>query len=501
MRDRPNDLARLVRSLNSEEMRACIGHLKQYESKYREALLALLHCLRQHGTDVAAQKKCLSAHVPENKQVYCKRTLSDQVDVALGRYYRHLMGADRISALLQKAELLKHKLLVDHAERVVQEAIRMAQQLNDLTMERKAQGLWMQLITDMSGQRFATYYPIWEIRMRELREQMQQEDELRGVSKQLFVMHRVIGDVQTEEERERLNALMEHPLLKQAPEGLAFHAARQYHDCHQHYHQLLLDHASALHHLLCIRRLWEAHPVIKHDRPDLYRAFLGQLFGQYFRMDRWAEAEEVYGLMGKMHLWSKEADVLYEAHLQIKGQLLSMNRMRAEEMRRELKRTDRLIAAEGDRIQASNFKTLAYNAAVLCFLLEQDKGAQRWLNRLDGHRHVVARTDLHRAGNYLRLMLHYDGYRLDVVDQTVKQQQRTEGHDSHGEALFSAPLQLVGRPSDKHVILGELLSTLDSLGPGKWIGKDEMQVWAQAHRNGTSRLQAFQGYARQSSAA
>jgi len=494
MRHNPNDLDELVQAMNSEELRACHGQLKRYPSKYGSTLTDLLHALRE-GASAQRQQQLLAKRGHAGKLKHLRRTLAERVDLALMVHYRHLTGAMRLQAMHQKVEILFGKRLMRQAQLVVNAMLALARSLHDLEAERSTLKLQLTLMVDRGREHLEAHLPAWRCRMEEITRQMHAEDELRVIVKQLFALRREKGTDLTDADREWVQVLAAHPLLQAPPNTLGLHGQRQYHLAHMYYHKHMGQMDRALEHHLQMRALWDANPALKHDRPDHYRWMLDDAFGIYFRTGRYAEAAAMHETMRQTLLWSHEQNVGYTVKLCINGMLVHLNLANRQGMLHELQQTTAIISEHGAHMEASAHKTLCYNAAVCCFLLQHDRAALRWLAILL-HRHGGGvRKDLDAQAANLQLMLWSDRGETEKLTERLATMDVTgPGTNAISLLLHSVLLQHVNggkhRMSTRH--WQQVAHQLQAVPQGNTlIGYEEMNVWVQAHVQQLPRWQVF----------
>jgi hypothetical protein len=492
MRHSPNDLNELVQAMNSEELRACHGQLKHYQSKYAPALTALLHALRE-GASAKQQQHAIAKQGHASKLNYLRRILAEQVDLALMVHYRHLTGAMRLQAMHQKVEILLGKRLMRQANNTVNEMLALARTLHNLDAERTTLQLQLTIIMSHGRAYITQHLPVWQRRMEEITHQMHMEDELRVVAKQLFALRREKGTDLTEEDKTWITRLMRHPLLVAPPDTLDVHGRRQYHIAHILYYKLLKQMELALEHHMRLRELWDANPALKHDRPDHYRLMLDNMFDIYFSSKRYAEAASVHEAMRETLLWSQEHNVAYAIKLCINGMLLHLNFAHRQGMLLELEQTEALIREHGMRMEVSSLKALCYNASVCCFLLQQDRAALRWLVILLNRQGEGMRKDLDIQAANLQLMLWYDQSHTEIITDRLEQ---TDGTDANALSLLLRNSLAKGMANGKiragHLFWQQFEHELALLLSGPVpIGFEEMDTWVQAHLHQVPRWQVF----------
>lgn len=494
MRHNPKDLDELVQAMNSEELRACHGQLKHYASKYSSALAVLLHAIRDEES-AQQQKQRMTKLGHDGKLKHLRRILTEQIDLALMIHYRHLTGATRLRAMHLKVEILLGKRLMRQAELVVNEMLDLSRSLHDLEAERSTLKQQLILMVDGGREHLEAHLPAWRSRMEEITRQMHAEDELRVIVKQLFALRREKGNDLSDADREWVQVLVGHPLLQTPPHTLGLHGQRQYHLAYLNYHKLMLQMDQALEHHLRMRALWDANPALKHDRPDHYRWMLDDVFGIYFRTGRYADAAAIHEAMRETLLWSHEQNVDHAVKLCINGMLVHLNQANRQGMLHELQQTSILIDEYGSCMVPSAHKTLCYNAAVCCFLLQHDRAALRWLAILL-HRHGGGvRKDLDAQAANLQLMLWFDRCETDKLTERLATMDVTAaGTNAISMLLHSVLLQNVdgGKHRMSNGRWQQVAHQLQAVPQGNsLIGYEEMNVWVQAHVQQLPRWQVF----------
>jgi hypothetical protein len=494
MRHNPKDLDELVQAMNSEELRACHGQLKHYASKYSSALAVLLHAIRDEESAQQQQQR-MSKLGHDGKLNHLRRILTEQIDLALMIHYRHLTGATRLLAMHQKVELLLGKRLMRQAELVVNEMLDLARSLHDLEAERITMKLQLTLMVDRGREHLEAHLCAWRSRMEEMTRQMHAEDDLRVIVKQLFALQREMGTDLSDDDHKRVQVLVGHPLLQTPPHTLGLYGQRQYHVAYILYHKLMLQMDQALEHHMQLRALWDANPAMKRDRPDRYRWVLDEAFGIYFRTGRYSEAAAMHEAMRETLLWSHEQNVEHAVKLCINGMLVHLNLANRQGMLHELQQTSVLIAEYGTRMVPSAHKSLCYNAAVCCFLLQRDRAALRWLAILLHCHGGGMRKDLDAQAANLQLMLWFDRGETEKLAERVATMDMTgAGTNAISMLLHIVLLQNVdgGKLSMSTRQWQQVAHRLQAVPQGSTlIGYEEMNVWVQAHVQHLTRWQVF----------
>jgi hypothetical protein len=234
---------------------------------------------------------------------------------------------------------------------------------------------------------------------------------------------------------------------------------------------------------------------MKRDRPDRYRWVLDEAFGIYFRTGRYSEAAAMHEAMRETLLWSHEQNVEHAVKLCINGMLVHLNLANRQGMLHELQQTSVLIAEYGTRMVPSAHKSLCYNAAVCCFLLQRDRAALRWLAILLHCHGGGMRKDLDAQAANLQLMLWFDRGETEKLAERVATMDMTgAGTNAISMLLHIVLLQNVdgGKLSMSTRQWQQVAHRLQAVPQGSTlIGYEEMNVWVQAHVQHLTRWQVF----------
>lgn len=317
------------------------------------------------------------------------------------------------------------------------------------------------------------------------------EDAYSALNDEIFALFVEHNRVKTTAATAQLNAIMQHPLLKDEHAAQSFDAKLKYHEIHALNNQLSGNPSSALYHRELMMQLWDKHPHMISEMPMRHRIDLSALLSLRHENGKYQGFEELIQRIENIKTpGNEEADVTHFREVYYLRQLYLLNNNKWSEALNLIPKIEQGLKHHEKSIGQSRLFNFWYNIAITYLICAEYKRCQTWVEKLlDISRNNTVRTDLRDFAAILLVILHYETEKYELVEfhlRNVKDRLKRTNKLHQFEKIV---LQFLGKLiSNRHhaaktkEIRIQFLSALEQLsrqqGNQSLLGLDEIIIWA-----------------------
>lgn len=283
-------------------------------------------------------------------------------------------------------------------------------------------------------------------------------------------------------------ALVQDPLL-QSPEMAHGFEARHFYWLSQAWRHQLEGNSEALFESLTANvAIWEAHPKICEEESARYVQTLSNYLHAATVVERYEEFPRVFQKIRSARTKHRHDDLQVLQSLHYYELLYALNIADWEAAGRLRPVIEAFLNSADTRIGKGRRLAFQYNLCILAFILEDFRGALRWVNAILDSSGAEVREDIQHFARVLLIIVHYELGNMDLLDYLHRSTyrylfDRAELHP-YERLLLTAMAQLSqqhDRVHQKH-ILEQLQAGITSMmtGPSNRPGMQELRCWVEA---------------------
>lgn len=248
---------------------------------------------------------------------------------------------------------------------------------------------------------------------------------------------------------------------------------------------LLNDSAGAVEAAKKIIELWNNHPHLKTEKPEVYKIYLNNYLTALFKVGRLDEFPAILHELKALpsNNFNEEAETF--SIVAFNELLYFLNTRNFQTALQSLDYISNGLERYKAKIHKAREFSFYYNISVLYFMMERHEEALDWLQKILNHPKTEHRKDLQRFANLLQLIYHFElgnYYLLDSMIQTIQKKMNRWTPLSTFEDLFFKQMFLLNKSSLNDKSRRPFPEFLDSMirlreSEETHLGLEEVIIW------------------------
>jgi len=342
------------------------------------------------------------------------------------RDYHALDDPDvQIRQLIQDTKIYIDKRLNNQARKSIHKALKLARQNENYLAQLELLTL-NELIIPSGKEEYATRERFYHERTSIL-EVLKNINDLYWLRQKTFLSIYALsgGEIRTEAEQQRLQAIMDHPLLISDEQALAPQAKLYYHTLKAFYFRAINNRETSCFHLHHANRIFEERPALKVIFIRLYLSVFYNLLLTLVLLQRFEEFDEH---LTTFHAFTRKADLKMTPHLESTYFSFDLLQLYKNNQAGEFDKGVKLVGPIKEklshytiRLEDRKLNDLYFQINLLYFGKGQYQECLDWLNRLiDEENTRYLNENKYFITRILRIIIHYELGHFQLLDHLIK---------------------------------------------------------------------------------
>lgn len=434
---------------------------------------------------------------PFKNNIHVVKNYLNQVILRTLRSYHEKNSAEiKMLNLLMDSTILQNKGLYEQSEKLLRKLKKTAD-LYDyklLILEVIRRKLSLSLIATKKNDSIVRELTTT---LKQILEDVSSEFELYGLRTSMISVQRSKFKLSEKKSRQKVNEIVQHPLLRSGTPPSGFYAQYLYHRTLASYHHYGKNYQEAFIHYEKVVGIWDNHPHIIAEKPQLYKIQLSNFLAVCHTLSKKQNILDILQILKSMpsNSFDEEAETFQNvAYFQL---LYFMNNLQFKEAIAFVPEVRSGLIKYGRKINKARQLAFSYNLSILYFALAQYDDALEWLSLILNESKNEHRQDIQHFARFLELIVHYEKESFEIYDYLLRSlvryfQQQFESISAFKKLLLNHLKKLPGlldMQSTKQQF-EVLLAALNDLPDGetKLLGVEEIHLWATAKTEGQSFL-------------
>lgn len=397
---------------------------------------------------------------------------------------------------LEEAEVLFDMGLRVEAAEVAEKGIEKAVEMEDLHLEVLLRDLLRRVLKSMNQSKLVNKRTENEYLLVMASKKLATLMRYNQINDRMFDYMRSYRVTDSDAVKRGIEELVNLPEMKDVNMADSLPSQTRYHTSWEHYYGQLNDFEKSNEHSRWLLKLWEKKPERIQADPSEYRTAMTNLIGKLSMLGHTEEAAQLLSKLQKLSVKGRKEETSHFVGVEIQYQLFYLNQ---GQLQKALERES--IILEGLKkfqksISNSNRLTLIYNLGINYLLLDKDKKAIHYFDRIRQLGSLPERQDLQGVARLLRLLLMSNKRSELNFEHYLRNSQRFFSKNHRGydlEILVHDWLLRHEKVSINNVSrsLAEFVELLKPFVDGNTLGAEEMWLWAKARAEGKSTEQVF----------
>ncbi|NNC96155.1 MAG: hypothetical protein HKN92_11380 [Chitinophagales bacterium] len=446
-----NRLNQLVDSLSRTEKGYFRKYCKVYSNgklhKYLKVFDAIDKAPPDSGDDYI--KKKFEKETFSNNYPVTKKYLFEQILKSLELYNSGKSIHKKIEWLINKAELLYSKSLINECLQSLKRARKLAYQTDEfpyilqiISFEKKIGG----------AHRYKGIYKRFKTL---LDEEMDVLDKMKNYSEIQLIYYKVFETIKkdrslrTKRDLKLLNKMVQTPILSDISSAKTVRAKITFCSTWTFYYDLAGEYDEAYEYAKKLVGIWEDNPVHINEYPDRYLAANQNFLNRCYRLKRYEEFPAVLDKLKLIKPTSKEMEVTY-FEMMSHFEMLYVNQTRNERRARALfKEIEQGLENYKTRIKTNYRNLFCYNICVELMSLGEYDEALSWANKIIQKQKLDIQQDLMWFLRLLYLLIHLELGNKTIIEYELRSINRYLESEKRGHKFESIFLEFIKEATEQ----------------------------------------------------
>lgn len=486
-----NHLLHLVASMTKQEKRYFKLYAGFYNKDKGNTCLQLFSTIdKEKPENEERLAEAVQTHSYKERLAAVKNHLTELILDSLAAFHASKQTSFQIQQLIAHADILSNKGLYAHSRKLLARAEKKARETEEteflLEIFSRKRALLIRQVSDS----FETDIDhLYEQADTDLSLLLHTNNYLKLMDLMQVISARYAAHP-TPKDREKLRAIIEHPLLRDESKAVSFAARLARYNTLGTYALLTNNIEQATEHYKQATQLWKSSPVMIKERPSQYQRYL---FNYLNCLLSNPDEEEFTTVI-------RDAKALPSSFLDARNTTLAtiwniellyyLNRGQLDKSGRVIEEVEKGMPRHAEHISPLTYITLCYNCSVYYFLTERYHKALTYLHIILNEHRIEIKRDLQEFARVLSLITHYELDNSDILDNMIRstkrylKQRNTLGTLEHTVLVFiKSLLYSVDKTSSQQLfktLYTELAAILHNLTGQEQPGLLELLFWTES---------------------
>lgn len=486
-----NHLLHLINTMTKQEKRYFKLYAGFYNKDKGNSCLQLFTTIDKEKPETEERLvEAVQTHSYKERLAAIKNQLTELILDSLAAFHASKQSSFQIRRLLTHADILSNKGLYTHSKKILARAEKKAREVeqNEFLLEAFSRKRAL-LIRQVSDSFETDIEHLYEQADADLSMLLHTNTYLKLMDLMQVLSARYAAHP-TPKDREKLRAIISHPLLHEEHKATSFEAQLARYNTLGTYALLTNNIEQAAHHYKQAMQLWKSSPLMIKERPSQYQRYLlNYLNCLLFNPDEKEFATVIRDAkaLPPSFLSPENASLATIWNLEL---LYYLNRGQLNKSAAVIEEMEKSMPHNTKNISPLTYITLCYNCSVYYFLTERYNKTLTYLNVILNEHRIEIKRDLQEFARVLSLITHYELDNSDILDNMIRSTKRyLKQRDTLGVlehtvlAFMKSLLYSVDKTSSQQLfqmLYTELTTILHNLTEQEQPGLLELLFWTES---------------------
>lgn len=409
-----NHLYELIFSLSSSEKRYVKLFMTKHIGKENQLSLKLFNLI--------LKKEGKSAEYIEGKIIFTKHPsrlknyLYDIIIKALEDYHVQKSINITVRRKINQIEILYNKALYKQAVVMADKTLKLSQKIDNQTYIIETISWYMNALKTFEGKKYQAKYDRLQKIQNEAINKLSVERKYLNLSNKGFILTKKSGLLQSQENLNKFNEIINNPLLSEDVLTNSFISTRCFHSIWANYHYATNNYKEEHKCLYQVIKLYEDYPLRKDTDQYNYITYLNNYAVGCSRNKDWEQAQYYFKKLSAISPNSNQIEIKIFEYLSCNYLNLLIENVDLNKMRQELPKIELGLKKYDSKITPLFKKIIQFNLCYSYFLLEDYKKAQYYNFIIVNEKDDTFRSDVYLISKIIQFILHYKMKNIDLYE-------------------------------------------------------------------------------------